>query len=183
MLSGEGCLTLDTISIPRATESLKLPFASNLQLAPVPEGPAGRLGPSFGFRPYIIWQFAENVEGAKQFLIDYVANARRAFLASGFQNMPILPATVADLASVVAADSSASPPNKYNIVAQAGTWTTNIGHPGYTNAAIGEIFIKGLLPTMFAQAATGRLTPEEALDQADGQVRQIFDKWKSRGKV
>ena len=36
---------------------------------------------------------------------------------------------------------------------------------------------------MCARAATGQLTPEEALDQADSQVRLIFDKWKARGKI
>ena len=36
---------------------------------------------------------------------------------------------------------------------------------------------------MFAQAATGQLTPEDALDQADSEVRRIFQKWKERGKV
>jgi hypothetical protein len=35
---------------------------------------------------------------------------------------------------------------------------------------------------MFAQAATGRLAPEEALDEADGDVRRIFQKWKESGK-
>ena len=46
-----------------------------------------------------------------------------------------------------------------------------------------KIFQKGLIPTMFARAATGQLTPEEALDQADNEVRHIFQKWKERGKV
>ena len=34
-----------------------------------------------------------------------------------------------------------------------------------------------------APAATGQLTPEEALDQADSEVRPIFRKWKERGMV
>jgi hypothetical protein len=36
---------------------------------------------------------------------------------------------------------------------------------------------------MCAQAAIGQLTPEEALDQADSQVRLIFDKWKATGRI
>ena len=63
------------------------------------------------------------------------------------------------------------------------TWTTNVGHPGYTNPAISEIYSKGIVSTMCAQAATGQLTPEEALEQADGEVRRIFQKWKDSGKV
>jgi hypothetical protein len=36
---------------------------------------------------------------------------------------------------------------------------------------------------MFAQAATGKLSPEEALQQADTQVQRIFQTWRERGKV
>jgi hypothetical protein len=36
---------------------------------------------------------------------------------------------------------------------------------------------------MFAQAATGKLSPEEALSQADAQVQRIFQKWRERGKI
>ena len=70
-----------------------------------------------------------------------------------------------------------------SLLADAAMWTTNIGHPGHTNAAISEIFDRGLIPTMFARAATGELTPEDALDQADSEVRRIFQKWKEKGKV
>jgi multiple sugar transport system substrate-binding protein len=69
------------------------------------------------------------------------------------------------------------------VLAEAAAWTTNIGHPGYTNPAISEIYNEGIIPTMFARAATGQLTPEEALDQADRQVRAIFHNWAERGKV
>jgi hypothetical protein len=41
----------------------------------------------------------------------------------------------------------------------------------------------GLIPTMFAQAATGELTPEAALDQADARTREIFSKWRESGKI
>ena len=36
---------------------------------------------------------------------------------------------------------------------------------------------------MFARAATGQLAPDEALDQADKEVRQIFQKWTEWGKL
>ncbi len=161
---------------------MQLPIASDLRLAKVPEGPSGRLGPSFGLLAYFIWNFAENIDGAKQFLIDYVGGSRQSLLASGFQNMAAWPAAVPDLATVVANDASGSP-GKYGLLADAAGWTTNIGHPGYTNAAIGEIFQNGLISTMFARAASSQLTPEEALDQADAEVRQIFHKWKENGKL
>jgi multiple sugar transport system substrate-binding protein len=183
MLNGEGCLTLDTVSIARASEKMKLPLADDLQLAEVPAGPAARLGPAFSSFTYVIWSFAENIGGAKQFLVDYIGQSREAFLASGFQNTPAFPDTVPELASIVANDAGASSPAKYDLLADLATWTTNVGHPGHTNPAIGDIFHAGLIPTMFAQAATGRLTPEDTLDQADRAVRRIFQKWHERGKV
>ena len=50
---------------------------------------------------------------------------------------------------------------------RSATWTTNVGYPGYTNAAIAEVLGSGVIPKMCARAATGKLTPEDALDQAD----------------
>jgi len=183
MLNGEGCLTLDTMSILRASESTELPIAKDLWLGKAPEGPAGRLAPSFGFQTYIIWKFAENIEGAKQFLADYIGHSREAFLASGFQNTSVFPDTIPDLATVVANDAGTGSPEKYALLTDVATWTTNVGHPGYTNPAISEIYSKGTVSTMFARAATSQLAPEEALDQADKEVRQIFQKWSERGKL
>jgi multiple sugar transport system substrate-binding protein len=182
MLNGGGCLTLDTVSILRTAESLKLPITSDLHLARPPEGPAGRLECSFGLYTFCIWSFAENPEGAKQFLVDYTASLRQAVLTSGFNTMPSFPEAVPDLAALVAGAGEGSP-GKYSLMAETLSWTTNIGYPGYTNPAIGEVYDEGLIPTMFAQAATGQLTPEEALDQGDKEVREIFQKWGERGML
>jgi multiple sugar transport system substrate-binding protein len=114
--------------------------------------------------------------------VDYTGQTREGFLASGFQNMPSFPEAAPDLAELVANDANATPPDKYRVLADCATWTTNVGYPGYTNAAIAEIMDRGLIPTMFARAATGQLTPEEALDQADREVRRIFQSWKERGQ-
>jgi multiple sugar transport system substrate-binding protein len=175
------CLTLDTVSIPRARESMNLPL--DLRLAKMPEGPAAQVGPAFGLITAFIWNFAENIEGAKRFLVDYVGHSRQALLASGFHKMLVWPETVPDLAAVVTEDPVGHAPGKYSLLADAATWTTNIGHPGHTNAAVSDIFYRGLIPTMFARAATGQLTPEEALDQADREARRIFQNWRERGKV
>jgi multiple sugar transport system substrate-binding protein len=183
MVSGTGCLTLDTMSIARASEKLERPFANDLQLAKAPEGPAGRLAPSFSILTYFIWTFAKNIQGARQFLVDYTGHTRAGFLASGFQNMPSFPDAVPDLTQLVGTDVNATPPDKYGVLAAAASWTTNVGYPGYTSAATAEIMDRGLIPTMFAKAATGDLTPEETLNQADHEVRAIFGKWKEIGKI
>lgn len=183
MLSAEGCLTLDTISIVRAAESKEMPVGNNLRLAKLPQGPMGRLGPAFGIDGYIIWKFADNVAGAKQFLVDIIGSSRMAFEASGFQHMPSFPGAVPDLGKLVTGDSNTATPDQYSLLTDVHQWVTNVGYPGFANAAIGDVVNTHLIPTMFAHAATGKLTPDAALTQADQEVRRIFQKWKARGKV
>jgi multiple sugar transport system substrate-binding protein len=158
---------------------MKLDFAGDLRLAAMPRGPAARLG-SFGFYTYSIWKFADNLEGAKQFLVDYVGRSRDAFLASGFQNMPCYPATIPDLDPLTGGDGVAA---RYGLMKDVPSWTTNVGHPGYTNPAVSEVYARGIVSRMFADVVTGRMTPEQALDGADREASAIFDKWRERGHL
>jgi len=183
MLEGAGSLVLNAISITRTAENKQLSVGEQIWLAPVPQGPAGRLTPVNGFQSYLIWKFAKNIDGAKQFLVDYMGHFRHGFLASELYNTPCFPHTVPDLQTLYAHDPKATPPDKYKVLADAGTWTTHLGYPGYTNAAIAEIYNSGLLGQMMGQAATGKLTPEEALAQADAEIQRIFQKWRTRGKL
>jgi multiple sugar transport system substrate-binding protein len=183
MLEGVGSLVLNAMSITRTAENIKLPVGEQIWLAPVPQGPVRRLTPVTGIQTYAIWKFAKNIDGAKQFLVDYLGQFRHGFLASEFYNTPCFPRTVPDLHELLARDAKATPPDKYKVLSDAGNWTTNFGYPGYTNAAIAEIFNSGLIGKMMGQAATGKLTPEEALNQADVQVQRIFQTWRERGKI
>jgi multiple sugar transport system substrate-binding protein len=183
MLNGEGSLTLDTISIPRASEKVTEPIAGELWLAPAPAGPAGRVGPAFGFYTYMIWNFAENIDTAKQFVVDYVAHLREAFVASEFQNMPTVAASVPDLEALLAADPAAGSAGKYQILSDGLSWTTNLGAPGFTSGAIIETLEAGTIPKMFARAATGELSPDEALAAAEAEMSGIFQKWWEKGKL
>ena len=56
---------------------------------------------------YVIWKFAENIDAAKRFLVDYVGNFRQGFLASQFYNFPCFPQTVPDLKQLIANDALA----------------------------------------------------------------------------
>ena len=62
-------------------------------------------------------------------------------------------------------------------------WSTNVGYPGYSNAAINETFNAWILNTMFARAATGVETPENALQQAEAAMKAIWAKWKEKGLI
>ena len=76
-----------------------------------------------------------------------------------------------------------NPPSKLKPIATALQWATNIGHPGPANPAESEIFDTFVLPTMFANAATGRMSAKQALDDAHQQAKKIFEKWRSKGLV
>ena len=88
--------------------------------------------------------------------------------------------TVPDLKQIIASDDRAGPPDKYKLLEDALNWTTNVGYPGYSNAAIDEISNGWVLNLMFAKAASGALSPEEALKEADVACKRIFAKWKDR---
>jgi len=66
---------------------------------------------------------------------------------------------------------------------EVGSWTKYLGYPRTPNVAIGEVYQGGLIQNMFASVFTGTMTPEEALTQADQEVRKIYDKWRSEGKI
>ena len=65
-------------------------------------------------------------------------------------------------------------------LADALDWMTNLGAPGYANAALDDAYGTWVLNTMFARAATGADTAEAAVKQADQKLRQIWQKWQAR---
>ncbi len=183
LLAGRGSLTLNAISITRTGETMKMPIADKIWIGKPARGPAAQLGVMHLMNAYVVWNFAENIGGAKKFLVDLAGQSRAAFLASGFYNFPTYPQLVPDLSKLIADDPAANPRDKYKILTDAEKWTVNVGYPGYSNAAIDENFGQWLLPRMFADAASGRLTPEAALDMYAGEAQRIYDKWRAKGKV
>ncbi len=61
--------------------------------------------------------------------------------------------------------------------------TTNLGHPGYSNPAVGEVFNTFVLPNMFAKVARGQQKPEEAVDEAGKAARRVYESWRKRGII
>lgn len=181
MLSGTGSLTLDTMSIVRAAESKALPVEAQLEIAALPEGPSGRTGPAFAINAYMIWRFARNIEGAKKFLVDYIGRFEEGFIASGFQNMPSYPGAVPRFAELVGA--APHPSGRYSVLADVPATMTSLGSPGFANAATDEVMNRSVLATMFARAATGAVTPEDAMAEADHEIRPVFERWRAAGKI
>ena len=181
MLTGKASLTMNAISITRTAEKNDPEMSKNIWLAKAPKGPIRRMGLQHVMNVHSIWKFAENIEGAKKFLVDYVSNFDQAFSASEFYNFPCFPKTVPDLKQQLAYDKRADPPDKYKVLEDVQDWATNIGYPGYVNAGISEVFGSWVIPNMFRQAATGDMSPEDALKSADKKVHAIFNKWRAKG--
>jgi multiple sugar transport system substrate-binding protein len=177
MLAGKGSFAMNAISITRSAEKDVPEMSKKIQLVKSPAGPVRRMGLEHVMGVYVIWKFAENQAGARQFLLDLIDNYRTAFLESEFYNFPCFPKTVPDLQELIAKDPKAEPPDKYKILGDFVENATNVGYPGYSTAAIDEVFSTFVIPTMFAKAARDELTPEDAIKAAERDMRRIFAKW------
>jgi multiple sugar transport system substrate-binding protein len=183
LYSGKGSMILNAISATRTPEDLKLPFADNLWIWPIPKGPGGRLGLEHVMGVYVIWKFAKNKAGAKRYLADMAINYQQHFSNSKFYNFPTFPGAVKNIQRQLATDTH-KPRGKYTILGKiAQKYTANVGYPGYSNAAVSEIFNTFLIPQMFAEVAQDKSSPADAARSAQRQFQDIFDKWKKAKKI
>src|SRR5215475_4744532 len=151
MLAGKVSYVANAISITRQSEREKLPIDKDIMISRALKGPVRRIAAEHVMSCYVIWNFAENKDGAQQFLIDYIDAFHDAFNASKYYNFPCFPSTVPDLQKSIANDAAASPPDKYKVLSDVLDWATNVGYPGYANAGIDNAFSTWVLPTMFAK--------------------------------
>jgi multiple sugar transport system substrate-binding protein len=184
-LSGRLSLALNAISIVRSAESQNPTLAKNTALLPIPKGPDRRLGLEHVMGVYTIWNFTSKPQQklAKRFIADLEINYASAFKNSKYYNFPAFPKAVYDYRKRLGADPH-SPKGKYRILDTiARKYTVNVGFPGYSNAAVDEIFNTYLIPQMFAQVAQGKMTPAEGAKAAEQQMKKIFAKWRRRKKI
>ena len=185
LYSGVGSMILNAISATRTPEQQGLPFANDLWIWPIPRGPVQRMGLEHVMGIYVIWKFNKQQELAKKFLIDQQLAYQDHFTQSQYYNFPAWTGAVKGGFKTIhkqTAGDKHKPNGKYTILATiAEKYTTNAGHPGFSNAAVGEIFDSFLIPQMVAQVAQGKLSAQDAAKAADGQFKSIFRKWKSQG--
>jgi multiple sugar transport system substrate-binding protein len=115
--------------------------------------------------------------------VDLATDYREAFIQSQYLQIPSFPGAVKDLGDLVASDARAQPPGKYGLLTAAAEWTTNIGHPGYSNAAIDEVVKESLISQMFAAAARNEMSAQEAVRGAEAKIKPIYEKWRAQGKI
>jgi len=179
LLSGAVSCTMNAISVSREAEKKQPQRSGRIIFSPALRAHSGPLAPPHITQCYVIWDFAENKEGAKQFLIDLVGNSMQVFQASEFCNFPCFPKTVPDLVNQLSNDSRAVPPGKYGVLRDSLLWTKNFGYPGYATATADEAVSIFVIPRMFARVARGEVPPEESAQLAQAELKKIFSKWES----
>jgi ABC-type glycerol-3-phosphate transport system substrate-binding protein len=195
----ETAYILNSISAYRTAQDNKLPVLEHYFFVPALKGPKATLASEHVMSGYVVWKFSKNQDVAKEFLVALVDASRESMLASKLYNFPSFYGAAADPGTAMAkkAESGAAwinkqcnadpfgsvPADKLALLAKALPWSTNLGYPGYGNPAEGEIFDTYVITDMFAKAATGALTPKDALAEANTRCKQIFDKWRGKKMV
>jgi multiple sugar transport system substrate-binding protein len=185
LYAGRGSMILNAISATRTPEDLNLPFANDLWIYPIPKGPHGRFGLEHVMGVYSVWKFAKNQETAQKFIADLCINYKEATTASKLYNFPSFPGAypLKQIYKAAAADTH-KPRGKYTVLTTiAAKYTHNVGYPGYSNAAVDEMFNKFLVPQMFADVSQGKKTAEQSVADTAAAMKQIWSKWKQAGKI
>ena len=151
-LAGRISLAFNAISILRTAEGQNPTLARNTAILPIPRGPKQALGLEHVMGVHTIWKFAQEKALAKKYIRDQQLQYIGHFLNSKFYNFPAWPKAVPNIKKKLQRD----PSGKYTVLDRISrTATTNVGFPGYSNAAIDEVFNTFLIPQMFAQVAQG----------------------------
>ncbi|HEV8652005.1 MAG TPA: extracellular solute-binding protein [Actinomycetes bacterium] len=184
LIAGKLSYILNSISAWRTAQGANPKVADDISFVPALRGPKDARAAQHVMYNWIVPKHAKNVDAAKEFLLHYTSNFAAATYASKLYDFPAWSKLVPQLEGWLANDPfGAKPANKLAFLKDATNWSTNIGHPGPSNTAIGEVFGTFVIPTMFARAARGEANPKQAVAQAEAQIKPIFEKWRSRGLV
>ena len=185
LVAGRASYILNSISAYRTAQKDQPEVGADIFFRTPIVGPAGEdAALAHGHAVFIsmIPNHAQYPDTAKEFLMHLVGNYAAACEQSELYNFPAWPATVPDLEQWLDNDPYGSEPaDKLSLLKTANDWTTNLGHPGPANAAMGEIFALPILPNMMARAATGQQTAEESVAVAEQEINAIFEKWRAEG--
>jgi multiple sugar transport system substrate-binding protein len=179
MLAHKTSSTTNAISLLRAAETQAPQIAGKLRLQPPLLGTNG-MGVTalpHATNCSVVWSFARNQEGARQFLADLVDTSRLGYEKSRGCNFPIYPKTVPDLIVRLSNDPFADPSSKYVELKDALHWTPNVGVPGFATPAYMEVFNSSLIPRMVRSVLQGEHSPEDAASVAAAEIQRSVAKW------
>jgi multiple sugar transport system substrate-binding protein len=186
LIAGSLSYILNSISAYRTAQQDNPAVADDIFFVKPLEGPATALAAQHVLYNWIVPSHAGNPDAAKEFLLHYTANFDQATYNSKLYDFPAFVDRVPNLDAWLREDPFGSnPADKLSILSieDAVGWSANIGYPGPQNTAIGEVFGTFIIPNMMAKAARGELTPQEAVAEAEAQIKPIFAKWRQQGLV
>ena len=184
LASGQLSYILNSISAWRTSQEADPDVADDIFFTPALRGPADARAASHVMYNWIVPNFAKNPAAAKEFLLHYTANSDVVAWNSKLYDFPAYAKVVPGLNDWLRKDPfGAQPADKLALLEKATDWSTNVGHPGPANTAEGEVFATFVIPNMFARAARGEASPQQAVADAEAQIKPIFDKWRQRGLI
>jgi multiple sugar transport system substrate-binding protein len=184
LAAGQLSYILNSISAWRTSQDTDPEVANDIFFTTALRGPADARAASHVMYNWIVPNFAANKDAAKEFLLHYTANLDVVAWQSKLYDFPAYDKVVPKLGEWLRKDPfGAQPPDKLALLENSTEWSTNIGYPGTANTAEGEVFATFVIPNMFARAARGEVSPQQAVADAEAQIRPIFDQWRSRGLI
>ncbi|RJL33113.1 ABC transporter substrate-binding protein [Bailinhaonella thermotolerans] len=184
LVAGRLSYILNSISAWRTAQGANPKVADDIGFVPALRGPKAALAAQHVMYNWIVPSHAKAIDAAKEFLLHYTANFASVTYHSKLYDLPGWPSLVPQLSGWLDADPfGARPANKLALLKNAVDWSVNIGYPGPANPAVGEVLGTFVIPNMMARAARGEATPKQAVAEADRRIRQIFERWRSRGLV
>ncbi len=184
LIAGQLSYIVNSISAWRTAQADNPDVADDIYFVRPLKGPKAALHAQHVMYNWIVPSHARNVDAAKEFLLHYTANSAQVTYQSMLYDLPAFPKLVPQLNGWLDKDPfGAKPADKLAVLKNASEWSVNVSHPGPENAAMGEVFSTFIIPNMYAKAARGEMSAVEAVEDAERQIKPIFEKWRRRGLV
>ncbi len=190
-IAGTASYIQNSISFFRSAQEIGKSVTTKTGFRPGLKGPDGEV-----HMPAHIWFIhvmpkyvtdANKIKAAKNFMLDLESNYSHATYNSELYNFPAFatqtPQLYEDGGWLDHDPWGSDPADMLAFMKTAGDWTVWPGYPGYANPAVGEVYQTHVISTMMANAARGKVSPEQAVKDATDQVEKIFKKWRDRGYV
>jgi len=179
LASGRGSWIHNPISAYRSIQKSNPELADKIAVWKTPAGTVRRLAASAP-NSYIVWKFARNKDTALEFLRYYADHYTDAFKASTGYDHPLFDNLVPKPMPILDNDPTSHPPDKLKVLETADEWCAVFGYPGPGTPAADEVANNYIIPDMMANAATDKMTPEDAVKWATKEVQGIYEKWATR---
>jgi multiple sugar transport system substrate-binding protein len=179
MLARKTSCTVNSISLVRTAEKENPELGAKIRLSPPLLSNAGIFSVPHATNCSLVWNFAENREGAKSFLAEMIDSSKAIYEHSQGCNFPLYQKTLPDLIVRLEDDPNKGiPPYKYKELKDALHWTANQGFPDFANPVATAAWNSYVVPRMFINVVKGAVSPEEAVKATEDEVKRLADTWR-----